>query len=510
MSATMIVRADAGPEMGGGHLMRCLALAQEWEARGGRAFFLSHCTLDALRERVETAGIGFIEIGKPHPAPGDLATTLATLERIGKESSGSRRNWVVLDGYHFDRLYQQKLTEVADRLMVVDDNADNGPYHANAILNQNRHADRLEYDCDTDTELLLGTRYALLRPEFRQWREWTREINKDRLNVLVTLGLGADDRDNVTLTVLRALNRVEIPGIKARVAISSAHPHLVELEELAAQSKHVVSLLIDVTNMPEQMAWADVAVSAAGSTSWELAFMGLPSILVVAADNQRKLAERLAKENAAINLGKSENVSVSNVCEASTSLLDDPGRREAMSSKGRDMVDAEGARRVVLYMKRSRLTLRTVSEADCELLWKWASDPEVRRSSFVTDRIAWDEHVKWFQGKLNNPDCFQFIGLDDDNMPVGQIRFDVSGDRAEAHVSVSTSFRGMGYGAPVIRSGVAELVRIAKVRTVHAFVKPDNKKSIRAFQESGFLPQEMDETSAHNSIHLIWSKDERS
>ena len=127
---------------------------------------------------------------------------------------------------------------------------------------------------EAHTRLLLGTRYVLLRREFWPWRGWRREIPAVARKVLVTLGGG--DPDNVTLKVIRALAQVEIEGLEAVVVVGPANPHLEELQAAVKDTPHPIRLESNVTNMPELMAWADVAITAGGSTCWETAFMGLP------------------------------------------------------------------------------------------------------------------------------------------------------------------------------------------------------------------------------------------
>ncbi len=220
--------------------------------------------------------------------------------------------YVTIDGYHFGAEYQKWLKAAGLRLLVLDDNGHADHYYADVVLNQNIHAsDALYPNREPYTQLLLGTRYALLRREFWRWRDWQREIPDVARKVLVTMG--GSDPDNVTLKILHALEQVELNGLEVTVVVGGNNPHYDALQAAAQRSQHAVRLEHNVTDMPALMAWADVAVSAGGSTCWELAFLGLPSVVVVLADNQRAIVHGLATVHYAVYLGMS-NIYYNGTC----------------------------------------------------------------------------------------------------------------------------------------------------------------------------------------------------
>jgi len=341
----LVIRADAGPRIGTGHVMRCLALAQTWQARGGSATFLSRCESDALRRRIEAARISFIPLHQPHPSPADLATTLSLLDHDGSRAQSER--WLALDGYHFDLAYQQAVQAAGRRLLVIDDTAHLPRYVADVLVNQNIHAERLDYRCGPGTTMLLGTRYAMLRPEFLAWRDWKREIPQAGRRVLVTMG--GSDPENATLKVIRALERVDVEGLEAVVVVGAGNPHA---EELKRVSPAFIRLISNSQNMPELMAWADMAVSGAGSTCWELAFMGLPNLLMVLAENQARIARGLSECLISIHLGCSSAVDEQSLARAVSDLVRDQARRADMSRRARELVDGLGCQRVVEELRR--------------------------------------------------------------------------------------------------------------------------------------------------------------
>ena len=339
----LFIRADASAAIGTGHIMRCLALAQEWQDQGGKVTFISHCESHALRQRLLDEGMDFITIEKPHPDPSDLEQTLGALSAI--HTSSSNEDWLVIDGYHFDAVYQKRIKDAGYKLLWIDDYGHADHYYADLVLNQNISADESFYTHrEPYTRLLMGPRYTLLWREFKRWKDWRREIAPVARKVLVTLGGG--DPDNVTLKVVQALKQSNIEGLEAKIVVGSANPNLEVLKkEIRNHTK--LTIIENATNMPELMAWADIAVSAGGSTCWELAFFGLPNIIIYFAENQRPIAEKLHESGAALSIGWSYQLSVENIQQHIEDLLFSENRRKAYSIKSQDLVDGGGAQRVL-------------------------------------------------------------------------------------------------------------------------------------------------------------------
>lgn len=339
----LIIRADASTQIGTGHVMRCLALAQAWQDAGGHAIFVMVMGAPTLEARSQSEGTAVVHLSA-QPGSADDAIQTADLARQRGAS------WVVVDGYHFSADYQRKIKHAGPHLLVIDDNGHASHYYADIVLNQNVHADEgLYVNREPYTRLLLGTRYALLRREFLKWRGWKREIPALARRVLVIMGGG--DPHNVTLKVVQALQQVKVDGLKAVVVIGGSNPHYEKLQSALRDSRFPIHLESDVTNMSKPMAWADVAVSSAGSTFWELASMGLPSLVLVLADNQRLVAQRLGRMGVAVSLGWYENLSSAEIAQAVTQLLAAAEVRAELARHGQRLVDGEGAARVVQFTK---------------------------------------------------------------------------------------------------------------------------------------------------------------
>lgn len=487
-----LIRVDAGVQIGSGHVMRCLALAQGWQDAGGQVFFGMAIDAPIIEARLRSEGIRVIRLPVQPGSAEDAFQTAGVARKIGAQ-------WVVVDGYHFGPAYQQSLKDAGLWLLYIDDNGRARHYYADIVLNQNLHAhEDLYRNTEPYTRLLLGTRYVLLRREFLKWRGWKRKISNKAEKVLVTLGGG--DPDNVTLKVVKTLQRVPISGWEVVVIVGGNNLHRDELRSAMSFSKNRIRLESNVTNMPGLMAWADLAISAGGSTCWELSFMGLPSLVLVLADNQRQIAEKLAKLGAAVNLGWYDVSSIRMIQEV-TQLRENAKMRKEMARRGRQLVDGEGCARVLMRLGGQVLRLRQVREEDCRLLWEWRNDPTVRTSSFATEPIAWKEHVLWFKSMLNQPNFLLWIAVDDQDQPVGQVRFDIQGElEAEINVSIARNRRGLGLGSLLIELAVKELLRSKTVKVIRAFIKVENKSSIRVFQKAGFSESGMQTVRGNPAI----------
>ena len=315
--------------------------------------------------------------------------------------------------------------------------------------------------------------------------------------VLVTMG--GSDPENLTERVVDALVLIELDELEAIVVVGGSSPHSDLLESPAGQRGKNISVRRDVTNIAELMAWADFAVSSAGTTCWELCLLALPALLVDVAENQTELAQELARRNCAIHLGGPRDFTVEQLASQLEALLRSGEKRRALSANCRELVDGRGSERVASAM-HAGLRLRSVQENDCRLLWEWANDPQVRRAAFSSDPIAWEQHEAWFASKMRDPDCRILVAEDAEGGAVGQFRVDWRSDQdGDIDVSVSSECRGAGYGAALIDLG-ASSVFAEKGERLHAFVKVENLPSRRAFEQAGFA--NLGEESVHGQLAL--------
>ena len=494
---TLVLRTDANRHIGSGHVMRCLALAQAWQDRGGQAIFVMTNPPAPLVERLRAEQVE-VELLNASWGTADDARRTAEFARR------SRAKWVVVDGYHFGSDYQQSLAGAGLKLLFIDDNGHAERYCADVVLNHNLHArEDLFKSRSPETQLLLGPRYAMLRREFGAWRSWRRQVSGVARNVLVTMG--GSDPENVTTTVIGALPFVRNSGFDVTVVVGGSNPHIATLKQAAAGYSGPVRFEANASNMPELLAWADVAVSAAGTTCWEMCLLGLPAILIDVAENQHPVATELDRRGAAIHLGSAATVSPEKIAEKLGWLVASLAERKKLSSRAREVVDGKGAARVVAAMKGD-LHLRRAEEADCRLLWEWANDPAVRAASFSGDTIPWNQHEQWFRSKLSDGNVLLCIAMNSEGKPIGHIRYQIEGDAATVSISISPQFRDMGYGHRLLTRGSEEVFRNTAATAISAYVKPENRTSLRLFRRAGFATAPPATIHGQAAVHFILSK----
>jgi UDP-2,4-diacetamido-2,4,6-trideoxy-beta-L-altropyranose hydrolase len=351
------LRADAYAEIGTGHLMRCIVLGQGIMERGGEVVFITYCSSAGLVSRLKNEGFSLHLLN----VPGSLTESLGLIEK-------ERPDWVVLDGYHFDSGYQKAMKDAGYKLLVIDDYVRLDYYYADIILNQNYGAEEIQYNTGKGTKLLLGTKYVMLRREFLKYRESERKSPEFAGNLLITMG-GADT-GNSTLKVLKAVNLIK-SALNVKIVLGAANPHYEMLARESEGSSHSIEILSEVEDMAPLMAWADAAVSAGGSTVWELAFMGLPSLLCIVADNQVNAVSCLVRDGVFMSLGYQLEMGEIKKAEMIQQLLKDKARRSALAEKGRAMVDGKGIIRIIDIVDRQPLKILFLGGRHSKKLADW-------------------------------------------------------------------------------------------------------------------------------------------
>ena len=338
----LLIRADAGAGVGAGHLMRCLALVEAWRERGGAVDVVVPDTLPAgLATRIGEVGAS---ISRAPSDPRDGGWLAATAE-------AGDATWLVVDGYRFGADYLRDAARSGRPVLAIDDDARHGSYPVTAVLNQNLHARAEDYAGKTDARLLLGPEHALIRSEFRGWGEWKRSIPARAKNILVTLG-GADpgghtDKVIEASRVLRA--RSPEVDLQVRVIVGAANPRLDTLRTTIEGSVGI-EILSDVRDMGALMRWCDLAISASGSTVWELALFRTPMLLATASIAEEPVAASLKAAGAAMYLGRLADLEVAALADAIAGVVADHDLRSRLSRVAAGLVDGAGAGRVVDQM----------------------------------------------------------------------------------------------------------------------------------------------------------------
>ncbi|MGB3995647.1 MAG: glycosyltransferase, partial [Acetomicrobium sp.] len=239
-------------------------------------------------------------------------------------------------------------------LLFIDDYGHADYYPADIVLNQNIHADEDLYrNRASYTKLLLGTRYVLLRREFLRWQGYRREIPEIARKMLVTMG--GSDPQNVTLKVLQALKNIDIDGFEAVCVVGGSNPHYGALKDFVETANLPVRIERDVKDMSQLMAWADVAITAGGTTCWELAFMGVPFVGLSRAKQEAILLQETTRIGMSLNMGEHQNLEPCDISEVLMRLIKDKRQRSTMISIGCLNIDGLGFQRLIKAMNEGEI-----------------------------------------------------------------------------------------------------------------------------------------------------------
>jgi len=347
-------RVDASDRMGTGHVMRCLTLADALREVGIDCFFIHRCHPGSMTAVIRQRGFEVYELPEPEsdqrqqPSMEPRSWLGVSMERDAEETAQVLKNkpvsWLIVDHYVLDAEWEEFQRPHAGRIAVLDDLA-NRSHACELLLDQNhlpapeaRYAGLLP----PTTRLLCGARYALLRPEFAAARARGGRRSGPVNRVLVFYG-GADP-NNETGRSLRVLSRPEFAHLAVDVVIGANHPNRRALMEQAAQhprataygpQEHLVDLMVS----------ADLALGAGGTTTWERCVLGLPSIVVTIAANQREVAENLAREGALWLAGDGQHDNSEKIAEMLGRLVKDPGQLQKLSDRAAAICDGFGAQR---------------------------------------------------------------------------------------------------------------------------------------------------------------------
>ncbi|KFF49701.1 hypothetical protein GY26_05850 [Gammaproteobacteria bacterium MFB021] len=316
------LRVDASLEIGTGHVMRCLTLATALrEHHAARCCFLCRELPGHLIARIEAEGFEVLRLAAPAdegtPLSGGQAKGPAHAAWLGVDWSQDAResadllaslapDWLVVDHYALDAPWELAVRPSGTRLLVIDDLADR-EHIADLLLDQNlgRLAEDYAELVPANCRLMIGPDYALLRPEFAEWRRPSLERRATRQGLSqLLISLGGVDKDNVTAEVLQALRDIELPRTcRITVVMGATAPWIEAVKRVADTLEQPTEVVTNVSDMARRMVEADLAIGAAGSTSWERCCLGLPTLMLVLAENQRAAAKAMENEGVAIAFG---------------------------------------------------------------------------------------------------------------------------------------------------------------------------------------------------------------
>jgi UDP-2,4-diacetamido-2,4,6-trideoxy-beta-L-altropyranose hydrolase len=344
LTVNVVFRVDASYRIGSGHVSRCLSLAKVLGENGVQSSFVCRHMPDSLAARIRSRAHELIRLPAVQArGPDEEADTYADAQQTKDALRGRRCDWVIVDHYALDFRWEKALREIARRIMVIDDLADRR-HECDLLLDQNYYVDldsRYEGLLAPEARCLLGPRYALLDPQFAAARVNSDPAQVERLFVSV----GASDPFRICMKAVDSLHKFAPASLGAEIVAGSDTAAVIDARS-SANGLPSVTVHEYIDNIASVMARCTMAVGAGGSSTWERCAIGLPSIVIVTAENQRKMAVDLAQTGVIVLLGEGKDVSAETIYSALAELRGDALRRTRMRSDGMNLVDGEGAYRV--------------------------------------------------------------------------------------------------------------------------------------------------------------------
>ncbi len=484
----LLIRADAGPMVGTGHVMRTLALGQAWKRQGGSVAFVCGDLPHGLFKTIEAEDFQIYQVRNGQCAVADAKDTVEIASAI-------QPNWIVLDGYRFDDTYQRTFRNIDARLMIIDDHPQARNRRADIVVNQNLKASTDLHHRSGQARILAGPEFALLRSEFTDFhreRRKPRPIRRQARRILITMG--GVDPDNWTLKTLQVLSDLNRQRLIVDCVTGPFYEHLTELAHFKKTANLSLRVHRNVDRMSALMERVDLAITSGRSTCFELARCGVPSIVMAIAEDQWPVVQSMSCNNVMISIDCEDWEATKHQREfrlaaSVQQLINDPERRREMSASGMQLVDGRGANRIAIQMAASSYRFRKANPGDVETLWRWRNDPEVRSVSLDETRIPFESHQRWMNRRLDDPNTILWVWEDFDGRPVGLVRFELREENpASALISiiVDQTRRGRGLGAVLIVAACDKLTEGSAIEQIVAQIKPGNAPSERAFRAAGF------------------------
>ncbi|SQD80156.1 UDP-2,4-diacetamido-2,4,6-trideoxy-beta-L-altropyranose hydrolase [Moritella yayanosii] len=518
----IVIRTDASVHIGSGHVMRCLVLAQGLITQGHRVSFVCRPQTGDLVAVIENKGFCVYKLAPPTTAlvPTTSADYVAWLQVPWQQDAANlftlvaAADLVIVDHYALNANWQQRIQQALHcKIMVIDDLVRS--HHADLILDQTllRRSDEYQsqYQPSHDeTKVLTGCEFALLNPQFSYYRQQVLTDHKLSIRPKLLLSMGGIDQPNATLQVLTALAAMPVLARPlVTVLLGLRAPHYQQVVSFCLQHNDWITQLDFVDNMAELMVQQQVAIGAPGTTAWERACLGLPSIIIPLAENQLTISRNLVAVDAAYKV-ELDDISEKLILTYQRLLQN----WSALRQNNLKLCDGLGLNRVLQaiagldgseHVDNSRhidntgcLQFRRADLTDIKLVYAWQCHPNTRQYALNKQVPSWSEHQRWMVNKLSQqqdyvyiitiPDTsFTFSASSDKQVrhgiSVGVVRLD-SMNTAEYLLSIFID--PAYYGQGIAKLALAYLDALHPHVTIHAKVLMANTASQRLFTQSRF------------------------
>ena len=497
----VIFRVDASLVIGTGHVMRCLTLSQVLKENGVDVKFICRRHKGNLIDKIRLSGFNVyeLEVLENSEVDANLAHSHwlgATQEQDANDCNdmlkAEKTDWLIVDHYALDEQWQKSLKFYYKKIMVIDDLADR-KHQCDILLDQTfgRKHDNYASLVPKDCELLLGSQYAFLRPEFSKWRPHSLERRSKPEFKQLLINMGGVDIDNITEDIIDKLKEYSLPSdINIIVIMGGSAPYIESVKSKVIKLSYKAEVKVDVDNMAEIMANSDIAIGAAGSTTWERCCLGLPTIQIVTAKNQQFSAKSLANKNIVKLVEEINKI---------THLLKNPAEwMKNTSSKSLEICDGTGTYKLFNKMTDYTIPLTELSEVtlcnyvnlnenDKMEVLKMRNHPQIRKWMHNQDNISGSTHHEFIKSLENKIDKRYFL-VKQKKKIIGSINL------SEIDLPNSVNF-GI-YANPFLQiKGAGKILELAlsqyafielNVKKIKLEVYSDNERAINFYKKCGF------------------------
>ena len=476
----LLVRVDAGIQMGTGRVRGIHALAREFRQRGGQATIVCSEIPNALRRRIEHDCISVQQTGSP---AGTVADNFATQEIIALE----RPDWLAIDGAAFDVHYVNQIADNIKRISILD-GIPRG--RANLVVDTGTKSSSGPDHLGNSIQRLTGPAFSLV-DRLRTHQPTNRKTAAEAKRILVWLH--GPDIDNWTLRTLQSLSDLATKRMTVDCMVDQNYKHFAELENFKRYSNATLRIHKNIDRIEPLAERADLAITSGHTGCYSLAYFGIPTILISTPESNQKIISILHQNRAGLSLTdqfESDNSHPPTVFETIKKLLTDQFKRHSLSRHGMDLVDGHGVKRIVNSMANCSVTLRRANDRDCEMIWHWRNDPEVRSVALNQEPLAWTTLTGWFYQAQDDPNQPVWIIENAIDEPIGEVSFEIDdrNDQASINMLLDQTNRSRGTGALLIKLALEQLFATTNVTRVVAQMRSGNIASEKSFRAAGFEP----------------------
>lgn len=520
---TVAIRTDSSNDIGSGHIMRCLTIANALKNRGYECVFICRSLLANQQVLIKSLNHKLVQLSESkNPAPDndrsyqgwlgttqdyDAKETINALTDLDKLTFNIEL--IIVDHYSLDKVWEDACKKALNVPIFAIDDLDRE--HVSDILldttfgKTNENYPNLVSD---DCNLLIGAEYALLRPDFNEYRQKSLERLDGRFaetygKLRILIFMGGVDAHNATEWVLKGINSLSSEqDIEIVVLVGGSYRHAASLQSTISNSPIHVELIKDASYVAKLLSGIDLCIGASGSSTWERCCLGVPTINLVLAENQSDIAMILKKAGITHDAGiySPKNDSKKWALSHVKPLLEHESERKSMSMKARAITDGLGVLKVLseifkLTVDVDSIMLRKATEKDTKLLFDWQQHPNTRKYARDTSHPTWENHISWMTNRLSD-NANPFYIIEADGVPAGMLRLDACGtllelsaqfrqenDLREISILTAPEF----YGRGVAKRSIQLIQKKMRCDYIVATVHEQNLASNLLFQSANFF-----------------------